>query len=111
MCKKQWATRDDFLDDATLIFNGYQADLGILEEGLFFFTHNTEPCGTTMAIIAQDFVSLYVGERYSENKQGTEECPQYCLDKSNLNRCQVYCRNAFVREVSQMILERGPKRE
>ncbi len=109
MCKKHWASRDAFLDDLALIFIGYQANLGEVEQGLFYFTHETEDCGTTMAIKAQDFLSLYSGKRYSESRHLSEECPRYCLEKSQLKRCQAHCQYAFVREVTQIIMDRSHK--
>ena len=110
MCEKNWASRDVFLNDPTLAFNGYQANFGAVEQGLFYFTHNTDTCGSTMAIKAESFLSLYTGERFTENKQLSEDCPCYCLDRHQLKRCTAYCQYAFVREVTQIILDRSYNR-
>lgn len=107
MCAKTWASRDAFLDDETLVFNGYQANFGVLEQGLFYFTHQTDGCGTTMVIQTQAFLSLYTGKRYTENKQLSKECPRYCLDRSQLKRCMAHCQYAFVREVTQLLADRS----
>ncbi|MBU1564101.1 MAG: hypothetical protein KJ630_00565 [Proteobacteria bacterium] len=109
MCEKHWASRDVFLDDPTLIFNGYQANFGVVEEGLFFFTHEADGCGSTMAFVAAAFLSLYTGKRYTESKQSSLECMGYCLDRSALKRCQAHCQYAFVREVTQIIMDRSHK--
>jgi len=109
MCQKNWISRDEFLNDPTLTFNGYQANFGVLEEGLFYFTHDTETCGSTMTIKAISFLSLYSGKRYKESKQFSNECPGYCSDKNILQRCPAHYQNAFVREVTQIIHDRSPK--
>jgi hypothetical protein len=106
MCNMCWPTRETFLDDNSLIYNGYQSNFGVLDEGLFYFTHETQTCGSTMIIEASAFISLYQGQRYSDSMQFTKECPGYCLEKNQLQRCQVLCRNAYVREVSHIILHR-----
>jgi len=109
MCRKSWISRDAFLVDPALIFNGYQADFGVLEQGLFYFTHETNNCGSTMALKAEAFLSLYTGKRYTESKQLSKECPQYCLERNQLKRCQAQCQYAFVREVTQIIMDRSHK--
>lgn len=107
MCKKRWDSQDAFLDDPTLVFNGYQANFAVVEQGLFYFTHETDACGSTMALKAETFLSLYSGPRYAESKQLSEECQLYCLNRSELRRCQAHCQYAFVREVTQIILDRS----
>ncbi len=109
MCSTEWKTRDEFLDDLSLIIDGYQADFEKLERGLFYFTHIKEGCLSTMALEAKDFLSLYSGEKYTERRTGKEECPGYCLDKEQLNRCDAICECAFNREVIQIIKERQGK--
>ena len=109
MCEKHWVSRDTFLDDTSLIFNGYQANFGVVEQGLFYFTHNIEACGSTMVIRAEAFLSLYKGKRYTENKHLSSDCPRYCLKKDQLKRCEAFCQYAFVREISQIILDRSQK--
>lgn len=109
MCEKNWVSLDTFLDDPALTFNGYQADFGTVEQGLFYFTHESENCGSTMALYAAAFFSLYTGERYANNKQLSSECQRYCLDRRELRRCQAHCQYAFVREVTQIIMNRSNK--
>jgi hypothetical protein len=109
MCATHWTSRDAFLDDPTIHFNGYQANFGIMDQGLFYFTHQTNECGSTMVIRVEAFLSLYNGPRYSEDKQLSKECPRFCLDRNQLKRCQAHCRYAFVREVAQIITDRSSK--
>ncbi len=109
MCDKKWGCRDTFLDDPELNFNGYQANFGITEQGLFFFTHENAVCGSTMALKAETFLSLFDGKKYQENKQQSEECSQKCLDPKKLERCPAHCEFAFVREVSQIIKDRSQR--
>jgi hypothetical protein len=62
-----------------------------------------------MALEAQDFLSLYSGKKYTERRTGMEECPGYCHDVKQLNRCDALCECAFNREVIQIIKERQGK--
>ncbi len=103
MCNAEWQSMEEFFADATLSFNGYQANFGRLGEGIFFFTHDTVTCGSTMGIKVRTFVSLFSGEKYSGSKALSKDCPRYCLDQSNLERCNAQCENAFAREISHII--------
>ena len=106
MCSKQWQTRDDFIDDASLELNGYQADFEQLELGLFYFTHTTESCGSTIVIQTRDFLDLFTGKTYDQRETGGENCPLYCKDIEQLDRCDAFCECASVREVISIIRER-----
>ncbi len=107
MCGKRWQCRDSFLDDATLNFNGYQPDFGTIKEGIFYFTHEMGHCGSTMAIKAEAFITLFKGKRYPESKKLSQECTEKCLNRKSLDRCPAHCLYAFVREVSQIIKDRS----
>jgi hypothetical protein len=107
MCAKSWSSRNAFLDDPELSFNGYQANFGIKEQGLFYFTHHKPGCGSTMALKVGMFFSLYDGKKFDENKHLSKECTSLCLDREKLDRCPVHCEFAFVREVSQIIKDRS----
>ena len=106
MCAFIWEDRTAFLADRTLHYNGYQADFEGEEKGLFYFTHHTTACGSTMTIEAKHFLSLYKGTHYEHTRRLSEKCPRYCLESSELWRCPTDCRHAFVREVSQILLDR-----
>ena len=106
MCSTVWKTRGDFLGDKTLEVNGYVTDFEKLEWSLFYFTHSKKNCGSTMAIEVKEFLNLYSGEQYTERRMGQEECPGYCLEKEQLNRCDAHCDCAFNREVLDVIKEK-----
>ena len=106
MCERKWENRESFLDDPELEFIGYQADFGLPEDGLFYFTHEAAGCGSTMAVKVEFFLSLYAGKRYTDIKMLSKECPGYCLNRDLLQRCKARCRYAYVREVSQVIKDR-----
>jgi hypothetical protein len=58
LCGAVWATKEDFLDDALVHLNGYQFSsrkAEIKKSGFLLFTHRQEDCGTTMAVIAEEF--------------------------------------------------------
>jgi hypothetical protein len=105
-CLTEWRTRDDFLCDPGVTLNGYRVDFKELEFGLFFFIHKKENCLSTMTMLAREFIDLYDGPRLSESKEMTSECPRYCMDENNLDRCNVLCECAFVREIVHMIREK-----
>lgn len=105
-CGRSWQTRDAFLSDGELKVEGYTADFESLERGLFFVTHRSRECGSTMAFEAQEFLDLYTGPRYPQRKALSDECPRYCLDEKQLGRCTVLCECAFVREVLQVLMGR-----
>ena len=105
-CGWVWPTRDSFLNDATLSMNGYQADFERLEDGLFLVTHTRGTCWSTLAIVADQFLDMYTGPRYSERKTLTEECPRLCREPTQLSRCKAACECAYVREVVHIVKNR-----
>ena len=107
MCAFRQSSRSDFLGDRSLHFNGYQADFEHEERGLFYFTHETEGCGSTMTIEALHFLSLFSGRRFDQSRQLSKECQRYCLESSELRRCPSECRHAFIREISGILLARN----
>jgi hypothetical protein len=106
-CDFVWDRREDFLGDENLTVIGYEiSDCGLVN-GLFLFNHD---CGTTMALKVEKFQDLYDGPVFKERLAGTDECPDYCLYKSNLTRCSLQCECAYVREILQ-ILRRLPEND
>ncbi len=103
MCGCIWFDREDFLDDENIMFIGYQADFERLEYGLFYFNHTVNRCSSTIAIYTREFLDMYKGEVYAERCTGKENCPGYCMDVNQLQRCDVCCECAMVREVSHII--------
>lgn len=102
-CKTEWESRDDFLADESVELNGYQVSLKNLPSGLFLFTHMHDSCKSTMGIHVTDFNDMYTGERYAINKALSPECPRYCIDEKRMDRCDVHCECAFVREIINII--------
>lgn len=56
-----------------------------------------------MGICVEEFYDLYTGPRYPGKKALSPECPRYCIDEKMLDRCEVICECAFVREIIQII--------
>jgi len=105
-CGHVWHTRDAFLGDPQLEVVGYQVDFSDLLLGFFLFNHRT--CESTIAVPAGLFRDLYDGPVFSQRATGTEDCPEYCLRKSELSPCPAKCECAYVREILQ-IVRRWPK--
>ncbi len=108
-CRHTWDDRESFLADSALLLVGYQMNLRELEAGLFLFQHDTEKCGTSLALKADQFVDLYDGPIFTERKTGSDECPEFCLYEEELGQCANACECAFVRKVLQIVQE-WPKR-
>ncbi|HOK04161.1 MAG TPA: hypothetical protein P5270_04790 [Victivallales bacterium] len=99
-CNSHWKNRNQFINDKRIEIIGYQAHFEHLEAGLFLFNHY---CGTTLALEVDLFKDLYNGEIFQKNKRGSNECPKYCLNRSELRPCPAKCECAFVREIIQLI--------
>jgi hypothetical protein len=58
-CKKEWISEDEFLQDRTLLINGYQfagkLTTSPFPDGYLLFTHSVQGCGTTLAVKAKTF--------------------------------------------------------
>ena len=106
-CFFVWPTRTDFLKDPSLLLNGYKADFEALEFGLFFFTHQAAECQSTLALEVNDFMDLYQGTRHTGRRTGMSDCPGYCVDKEQLQRCDALCECAFVREILHLVKQHG----
>jgi hypothetical protein len=97
MCGKVWRERGELLTDRDVRVSGYIAHFKELELGLFLFNH--EPCKSTLAVKAKRFIDLVKGPIFVERMTGTEECPGYCLHKTELRPCPAKCECAHVRNV------------
>ena len=100
-CGYVWQTRDTFLDDPRLAVVGYQVNFEDLLLGFFLFNHRV--CASTIALPAGLFKDLYDGPIYTDRATGTEDCPEYCLHKGELEPCPAKCECAYVREVLQAV--------
>ena len=99
-CHHCWESREVFLGDPNLKIIGYQANFVNLEMGAFLFNHS---CGTTMSILAEDFVDLYHGPFYEGRETGGDKCPGYCLKTEELHPCSAHCECSYVREIVSII--------
>jgi hypothetical protein len=99
-CGSTWTDCTDFLSDPAVILRAYQVSFEELEAGIFLFEHS---CKASLSIVAGDFSHLYEGPVFEERATGTDECPGYCLKRSNFERCPVRCECAYIREVLQII--------
>jgi hypothetical protein len=106
MCNKEWPSRESFVCDPSLRLDGYMPDFEKLDWGLLLFTHMEDTCQTTLALHVQDFMDMYDGPVYSERKTGGPDCPGYCKEKNNLERCSARCECAYARELMQLLKEK-----
>lgn len=58
-CRARWERRDSFLSDPQVSLSGYQLFGDETGEGMFLFQHETEACGTSMAIDASLLADLH----------------------------------------------------
>ncbi|MEE4243650.1 MAG: hypothetical protein V2I36_19475 [Desulfopila sp.] len=105
MCATVWHDRKSFIDDNSLVLNGYQAHFDRLELGLFYFTHKVEGCFSTMTVKAGHFYDLNPAIPHTGRKTLTEECPTHCLHKEDLELCSAQCECAFVRDLIGILQE------
>lgn len=87
---------------------GYQANFSNLVAGFFLFNHETEDCGTSLAIEAEKFTDLHSGPIFDTRMTGTAECPGYCANPEPLEPCTNKCECAYVRDVIQTV-KKWPK--
>lgn len=104
VCGHAWDSRAAFLGDPLIELIGYQVSFEDLKAGYFLFNHTVRGCGTTLAVPAGDFFDLYEGPIFEERLTGTQNCPGFCLNKGNMERCPERCECAYVREVLQVVL-------
>lgn len=99
-----WKNRDDFLKDRALTLIGYQAAIDNPNAGLFIFEHAVDRCNTSISIKVSTVADLYKGPIYPFIEFGNEECERHCERTEDLSACSAHCRNAFAREILQIIL-------
>jgi hypothetical protein len=102
-CGRAWHTQEDFVCDADLEVNGYQAAFGDPDEGLILVTDQRDSCGTTLGVEAGTLRPLYRGPDYRELCTGTDLCEGLCVDEHRLEECSAPCAMAWVRVVLQYL--------
>ena len=100
VCQQTWHVREKFLADPGIEIIGYQVSFGEIKDGLFLFNHL---CKTTLALKVKQFDDFCRGIRYDAEATGTDACSGYCLDMSDLRRCDTACKYAYVRDILQII--------
>ena len=100
VCGGEWISRTQFLSDPKITVIGYQANLDALLLGPLLFNHI---CGATLAINAEEFRDLYHGPIYGDRLTGSDECPGYCFDHTELARCPARCACAYIREIINIV--------
>jgi len=111
MCRKQWATRLDFLADPGLRLLGLQAVPHDSNGNLIMFEHD---CGTTVSVLAWRLRDLLPAEdRGGENLPllyGSEGCNGFCTKLEELSACDRACSNARDRRLTLWIAEQARRR-
>jgi hypothetical protein len=104
-CDVHWPNLDAFMRDPAIELVGYMPTFDNLANGLILFNHG---CGTTLACRVEQFKNLFKGPVYQINKQGGDDCPGYCQNKTDFSPCPIECSCAFVRDALQ-IIKQWPK--
>lgn len=102
-CHHVWITRDDMLYDPTVSLLGYQVHFLDFKRGLFYFNHNQPDCKSTFTISVNELEDVYEGPRYTTNKMADDDCPLYCLRRTEMDNCKQPCEGQFVREIIEII--------
>jgi hypothetical protein len=109
-CGTTWQTLEDFLNDPALELSGYQVHFVELENGLFYFTHHTERCGTTLAVPVQAFTTLTRRSFLAPcGHLAADGCSKLCVRGDTRTPCPAECECGWVREVMQEINHRKPQ--
>jgi hypothetical protein len=99
-CHREWESREDFLGDPAVQLIGYQVNYVDLEAGYFLFNHDTDECGTSLAISAGSFADMHKGPLFEDiHKEDAEGCPGYCDERHCIDPCTVKCECTYVRDV------------
>jgi len=112
MCRRSWATREEFLEDPALKLLGLQVVAELPDANLIMWEHE---CGTSVSVLARrlrDLLGPVDGGAWPlPLLLGSKDCQQLCTKLENLGACDRPCRNAFDRRVTawlvQMVERRG----
>ena len=111
MCRKQWATRQDFISDPELRLLGLQAVPNFPDANLLVFEHE---CGTSVSVLASRLRDLIPDPEPDDPSlpllQGTESCRGYCNRLEELEVCDQRCSNARDRRLTLWLADQPGKR-
>lgn len=107
LCEYTWETRNEFLQDDTVILAGYQVNFERPEDGVLIFNHKIPECGTSLGLSPSLFKDMYEGPKYRERLHGTERCPGFCLHEELLGPCPEKCACAWVRGIVEIVARYG----
>jgi hypothetical protein len=99
-CERRWDTREQFLDDPTIVLLGYQSFLPDDVLGLFMFNHD---CGTTLTIRAARLEDLHDGPIYRARRDWVQHGAETCLASSTDHACPPTCECEYVKHVSEAV--------
>ncbi len=107
-CGTIWQSRDAFIDDPSVKLIGFQVYFEDPDRSFLLMNHvpGDGSCQTTLAESIGTFMDLYDGQVFPEVHKGGEHCEGHCLYVYNVSRCDAPCRNAMVRRVMQILLDR-----
>ena len=108
-CGNVWENLSDLIRDEQVHIIGYQVAFSNSYEGLFFFAHRTSECGTTIAIPVSCFLNLYNGSEDTAQLADTQQCDSLCQSFYDFSECSKKCSMRWVRDVIQMLEDRGPE--
>jgi len=107
-CGTAWETLNDLIRDEQVQIIGYQAAFSDSYEGLFFFSHRTAECGTTIALPVSCFARLYKGPEFTVNLGNSDKCSGLCKSVHDLGECTNECEMRRARDIIAVLESRGP---
>jgi hypothetical protein len=110
-CAKKWETINDIIMDPELSIIGYQVNLKKPSEGLVLFLHSSGDCNSTLGIKVFYFHPIYKKAITDIPIVRPTNCPGYCLDEKNFEKCLEFeCNGNYVRNLIQIINEKRLKK-
>ncbi len=105
-CNHSWETRDDLLNDPSVVMLGFMPSFEKYSKGSFLFNHvlPDRQCGSTFAVFVICFEDLCDSPVHDDLKFGSKECEGHCVRLEDLQQCDAACSNADVRKIMHKIL-------
>ena len=106
LCEHEWKTLDEFLDDADVVLEGVHAKPIEPNEGIMYFTHSANGCGTTFGKRTGEFRELIGRTPFTVDLSETKYCPGQCSRPKDFSNCGKPCSSLWVRQVIVAICTR-----